>query len=163
MNDFTFLTKEQVWGNNQLDIIKKYGTKCAVTDFSILLGCYAVTNINSSEGNALKNRTGWWWTKTPHYCDVDIVTTRGSIGFESAYKQYVGARPVIPYSSIQAMCSNEVRGANGILEVEYGEYPQTVVDEEYSLELEKAFNKGNIPITGKNYTTDSFRYQRFYR
>ena len=27
MKDFTFLTKEQVFGDKQLDILKKYGTK----------------------------------------------------------------------------------------------------------------------------------------
>ena len=38
MNNFTFLTNEQIFGNNKLDIIKHYGTKCTITDFSILLG-----------------------------------------------------------------------------------------------------------------------------
>ena len=28
MNNFTFLTEEQVFGDKQLDILKKYGTKC---------------------------------------------------------------------------------------------------------------------------------------
>ena len=36
MLDFTFLTEEQCFGDKQLDILKKYGTKCAITDFSIL-------------------------------------------------------------------------------------------------------------------------------
>ena len=40
MKDFTFLTEEQIFGDDQLDILKKYGTKCAITDFSILLGGY---------------------------------------------------------------------------------------------------------------------------
>ena len=37
MNDFTFLTEKQVFGDNRLEIFEKYGTKCAITDFSILL------------------------------------------------------------------------------------------------------------------------------
>ena len=28
MSDFTFLIEEQVFGDKQLDILKKYGTKC---------------------------------------------------------------------------------------------------------------------------------------
>ena len=28
MSKFTFLTEEQVFGDKQLDILKKYGTKC---------------------------------------------------------------------------------------------------------------------------------------
>ena len=35
MNNFTFLTDEQLFGNNQLDIISRYGTKCAIM-FSFL-------------------------------------------------------------------------------------------------------------------------------
>ena len=38
MNNFTFLTDEQIFGNDQLDILKKYGVGCVITDFSILLG-----------------------------------------------------------------------------------------------------------------------------
>lgn len=38
MKKFTFLEKEQICGNKQLDIINKYGKKCIITDFSILLG-----------------------------------------------------------------------------------------------------------------------------
>ncbi len=38
MSDFTFLTEEQIFGSNQIDVIKKRGTKAAISDFSILLG-----------------------------------------------------------------------------------------------------------------------------
>ena len=40
MSDFTFLTEEQCFGNDKLDILKKRGTQAAITDFSILLGGY---------------------------------------------------------------------------------------------------------------------------
>lgn len=48
-----------------------------------------------------------------------------------------------------------MRGANGCKEVEYGEYPQTIVDEKSSSLLEGLYNSGNLRITGKQYTTDS--------
>lgn len=51
-----------------------------------------------------------------------------------------------------------MRGANGIKEVEYGEYPQTIVNENYSHELERAYNNGVLITTGKHYTTDSVGY-----
>ena len=56
MSDFTFLTKEQVFGDKQLDIYKKYGTKAAITDISILLGSYVSSNVYTSEENTLKNK-----------------------------------------------------------------------------------------------------------
>ena len=56
MSDFTFLTKEQVFGDKQLDIYKKYGAKAAITDISILLGSYVSSNVYTSEENTLKNK-----------------------------------------------------------------------------------------------------------
>ena len=42
--DFTFLTEDQIWGddngNGQLDVMKKYGTKVAPTDLTVILGGY---------------------------------------------------------------------------------------------------------------------------
>lgn len=73
MNNFTFLTDDQLFGNNQLDIISRYGTKCAITDFSILLGGYVSSDDYTSEGNTRKDRTGWWWTKTPYNNDARVV------------------------------------------------------------------------------------------
>ena len=38
MMNFTFLTKEQIFGTDKLEIFKKYGTKCITTDFAVFLG-----------------------------------------------------------------------------------------------------------------------------
>lgn len=64
MNSFTFLTEEQIFGSNSLDIMKKYGTACAITDFSILLGGYVASNSYTNEGCSGKDRAGCWWTKS---------------------------------------------------------------------------------------------------
>ena len=78
MNNFTFLTDEQIFGNDRLDILKKYGTKCAITDFSILLGGY-VSDYYTSEGNSRKDRTGWWWTKSSDGAnDARVVDSTGN-------------------------------------------------------------------------------------
>ena len=162
MLDFTFLTEEQCFGYKQLDILKKYGTRCAITDFSILLGV-DIFNLRIDD-DSMSGRTGWWWTKT--YIDdyVRIVYSNGTRNWTNANKRLGGARPALPYLSISSVSSNEVRGDNGILEVEYGEYPQTVVSEDFSRILEKAFanmpySNNEMKTTGKSYTTDSVRYQ----
>ena len=164
MNNFTFLTDEQIFGNDQLDILKKYGTKCAITDFSILLGGYVSGDYYTSEGNSRNDRTGWWWTKTPYDNDARVVRTNGNRNWGLVSGRHGGARPALPYSSISSISSNGVRGRNGILEVEYGEYPQTVVSEDFSRILEKAFanmpySNNEMKTTGKSYTTDSVIYQ----
>ena len=42
MLDFRFLTTAQVFG---LDILKKYGSRCTITDFAILLGGKVTENV----------------------------------------------------------------------------------------------------------------------
>ena len=160
MLDFTFLTEKQIFGKNQLDILRIFGSECAITDFSILLGGYVALDCYTSEGISKKNRTGSWWTKTS--CDENacIVLTVGSSHYRKVNKRNVGARPSIPYSSISSHCQNKVMMKNGILEVEYGEYPQTVVNEDFARILESEYSNKTIKQTGKSYTTDSvyFRY-----
>ena len=160
MNNFTFLTDEQLFGDNKLDIISRHGTKCAITDFSILLGGYVSSDYYTSEGNTKKDRTGWWWTKSSDgNNDAHVVNEKGNRSWRAVTRRMGGFRPALPYSSIQSISSNGVRGASGIKETLYGEYPQTIVDEIYSLELEIAYKNGSLRTTGKNYTTDSVRYQ----
>lgn len=172
MDNMTLLTYEQIFGDEQLDIIKKYGTKCAVTDFSILLGNeisdYTYTNVGE-ETEDKKERTGWWWTKTsyPGYsAGVRVVTHNGDGSSDDVDTRLSGARPALPYSSIKLIASNEVRGKFDIKEVEYGECPQTIVDKTLSKKLEKCYNE-DVPFeidlvrTGNVYTTDSVKYDEY--
>lgn len=67
MEHVTLLEENQIFGDGTtkpLKIFKKYGTKAAVTDFSILLGAYV--NDDEFVGNrpSLEDRTAWWWTRT---------------------------------------------------------------------------------------------------
>lgn len=61
MSDFTFLTEEQCFGDDKLDILKKRGTKAAITDFSIIIGAYILLGGYTSYS---KGRTGKYWTKS---------------------------------------------------------------------------------------------------
>ena len=160
MIDFSFLDNEQVFGKNSLKIFEKYGTKAAITDFSILLGGYVNNHYHTKEGNTDKDRTGWWWTRTDDGDnDARSVRNDGDRDCDDVTYRDLGARPALPYSSISSIASNEVRGSFGIKEVEYGEYPQTIVDERFSRELEENYKRGSgIRKTGKTYTTDSVDY-----
>ena len=162
MLDFSFLDIEQIFGGNRLEIFKGYGTKAAITDFSILLGGY-VNNDHTKEGNTDKDRTGWWWTRTDDGDNyAHVVSVDGDSRYNIVYGRDGGVRPVLPYSSISSIASNEVRGSFGIKEVEYGEYPQTIVDERFSRELEENYKRGSgIRKTGKTYTTDSVNFDEY--
>ena len=159
MSNFTFLTEEQIFGNNQLDIFKNYGTKCAITDFSILSGC-TVSPYSIGEDKTKIDTAGFWWTKTAKSSrSVRTVDGYGEKYSTDVLAFCIGARPAIPYSSISSFPITELSKNNKTKEIKYGEYPQTVVDETYSQELEKAYNNGKLKTTGKEYTTYLLRYQ----
>ena len=161
MKKMTLLAKKQIFGDQQLDILRKYGTNCAITDFAILLGGFVSGVFYTNEGTSLKDRTGWWWTKTSYDNDAHAVNEHGDRICYYVNRRYGGARSALPYSSISSISSNGVRGRNGILEVEYGEYPQTIVSENFAITLERAYQNGAINQTGKMYTTDSVKYDDY--
>lgn len=78
MSNFTFLTEEQYFGSDKLDILGKRGTKAALTDFSILLGAYVSDNNHIDNDSSLEGRTGYYWTKSDDgYNDARVVIDDG--------------------------------------------------------------------------------------
>ena len=158
MSNFTFLTKEQCFGNDKLDVLKKRGTKAAITDFSVLLGGwfwdYYVDNDSSLEG-----RTDWYWTKSDDGdTDARVVCVDGSRSLDCVSRRDGGARPALPFSSISNIPTNGESGKrarDGILEVEYGYYPQKAASKDVQERLERAYRSGSISKTRNSYTTDS--------
>ena len=122
-----------------------------------------VSECYTSEGKSKKDRTGDWWTKTSYDIGTAYaVDCFGGIAYGHVDARSFGARLALSYSSISMVSLNEVIGKNEILEVEYGEYPQTVVSEDFSRILEMAFanmpySNNEMKTTGKSYTTDSTR------
>ena len=163
MNNFTFLEAYEIEGSNKLDIIRKRGTKAAVTDFSILLGAY-VSDCYTTDERVLKNRTGYYWTKTDDKDnDARAVWNDGIIDFNNVTDRDVGARPASRYSRISDISTNVVSSIakDGILEIEYGYYPQDAVSERTEYILETNFLNGNLKKTGNTYATDSVPYDDY--
>ena len=163
MNDFTFLTEEQCFDSSRkLEILEKRGTIAPITDFSILLGGYVNDSDHYNNSNSLEDRAGYYWTSSDDKDnDARVVINNGNSRSLTVDRRTGGARPALPYSSIHNISSNGVRGRDGILEVEYGEYPQKVASKRLQDELERAYNYGAFYIrkTGKTYTTDSRKYE----
>ena len=164
MSDFTFLTEEQCFGNDKLDILKKRGTQAAITDFSILLGAY-VFDYHIDNDSSLEGRTGWYWTKSDdgdndaRVVDVDGIRTCRSVNSRNG-----GARPALPFSSISSIPTNGESGKrarDGILEVEYGYYPQKAVAKDMQERLERAYKNRTISRTKNSYTTDPVAYDNY--
>lgn len=156
MFDFTFLTEEQCYGENKLDILKKLGVKAPITDFAILLG--GDVDNYSNNGNLLEYRAGSYWTSTfTKQQSAYYVDESGSRHVDSRIARNIGSRVVFSYSLIRNKLSDVDKENDGIIEFEYGEYPQKIVSKEMKRKLERAikYNLSSIKKTGKTYTTDS--------
>lgn len=168
MSNLTFLTREQCFESEKLDILQKRGTKAAITDFSILLGGWADSNKDYwhiDGDDSLEGRTGFYWTKSDDGDnDARVVDGSGRRSCHNVLERGGGARPALPFSSISSIPTNGVSGKrakDGVLEVEYGFYPQKAVSKDMQERLESAFESGSLSRTGKNYTTDSRRYDDY--
>lgn len=71
-----------------------------------------------------------------------------------------GFRPASSFSLIKDL-PNGVRGADGILRVKIGQYPQTIATELERKSLEKQFIDGTLKKTGHAYTFDSHSYDDY--
>ena len=169
MSDLTFLTKEQCFGENQLDLFKKRGNTAALTDFAILLGA-DVSIWYIANGNSLEGRTGYYWTKSNDldlYNYVYVVHGSGNRSSDAVNERYVGVRPAIPLSSLNAIPMNRgskiIRANDGILEVEYGYYPQKAVSRNIQERLERAYRSSSFSIkkTNNYFTSDSRKYDAY--
>ena len=161
MSEFTFLTIEQFYSLENDGIFDGYGEKARITDFASLLGCYRH-----------KDGIGEWWTKTPYH-DIEVyygddeydddfndellcvINEDGKENFKFQWERFAGGRPAFSISSVFSKESKKKLEDSGVKEFGYGEYPQTIVDEEYSKELERLYSSNSLIITGRNYTTDS--------
>lgn len=136
MNDFTFLTEEQCFDSyRKLEILKKRGTIAPITDFSILLGGFVCDIYYYKHSNSLEDRAGYYWTSSDDANPARACVVYSS-GNSTSYDVDVrkgGARPALPYSLIRNISSNRVRGRDGILEIEYGEYPQKLLQKDYKM------------------------------
>ena len=164
MSDFTFLTQEQCFGRDKLDILKKRGTKAAITDFSVLLGG-RLSSEHVKNDSFLEKRTGYYWTKSDDGAnDACIVKDDGSFYCDNVNRRNSGARPALLFSSIGSIPTNGESGKrarDGILEVEYGYYPQKAVSKDMQERLERAYRSGSISKTRNSYTTDSIAYNEY--
>ena len=160
MSNYTFPTQEQFFEDEMLEVIKKRGAKAAITDFSILLGCC----VDRDSDDSLAGRTGYYWTRSDDGDnDAHTVNENGDRGSYNVRVRDGGARPALPFSSIDRIPTNGVSGKDkdGVKYVEYGFYPQSAVTRGLQQELERQFTSGRLTKTGNGYTTDSRKYDEY--
>lgn len=150
--ELTLLSVEQIWGNSQLEVLKKYGTKIAATDLCILTrGCVRYEDY-VDEDKSLTGRTCVAWTKTvnKYVKEIFIDGLCSCCGYINDISCVI--RPVLQNSTISL--PSTVSDPNIIMEIEYGEYPQNAPSATMQKELEKEYKKG-MNKTGRSYTFSS--------
>lgn len=156
---FNFLTREQVVGDDQLDIFRKRGLTCAQSDFATLLSGGRVHKFSDTKEENMEFGYNLWWTQSTTYKgQADAILGdfyQFEYGSHSTNKRDLGVRPCLAFIPISPSPIKGERASDGILEIEYGEYPQSAVDVALEKTLEVAFLEGRINQTGKIYTTDA--------
>lgn len=146
MNNNIFLTQNQLYDDTALDVIKKRKTKAVITDYAIILGGYVS---NFDDGSNLKYRIGSYFTGSYNESSVGIVYDDGKNYYTSLKRRDTGIRLVMPFKDkIPSNNGIVLEKPDGVLEVEYGYYPQDSVSIELEEELNNKFLNNNISVTG---------------
>ena len=163
--ELTLLSEEEIQGVNgvsRLDVLQKYGTKCAITDLAILTGADYSDNDFAPDDDSMKGRTSFYYTRSSDINgNVKCVYCTGGRVYAPKEERTGAIRPALKSSAFFDLISlYRVSGYNGTEEVEYGEYPQYAPSSDVQELLEQEFKKGYLHKTGKNYrfnsTMDSF-------
>lgn len=166
MEKLTLLEENQIFGDSAIEIIRKRGTKTAITDYAMLLGGYVSDNYSVDDSNSLDKRTGWYWTKTKDNDNDEYINNACMVNV-AGYKEYHdvavdfgGIRPCMTFSSIDDLTKNRKcrRAKDGILEIEYGHYPRKAVTSDLYFELENCHRYNQLTKTGNKYRTDYLQY-----
>ena len=167
VGNISLLAEEQIESNNKLDILKKYGIRAVATDFTIFLGCNLSKFLYTfKDTNNELFRVGSWWTKSFFissfiglHNQTIVINANSIVVNKMPNDRRNGIRPILPYSLIKSNVLNKKINSYEILEIEFGEYPQSIVDDDYSQLLERLYNNRSLRTTGKTYITDSIGYQ----
>ena len=166
MRKFSLLPRWMVLGGNKSKIFKTRGVTSDTTDYGIVTGTEVIENrkgfenirigkywIDGFQGLFIDDRD-WWVT----YSDVtmEVIGINGWRA-EQMTSGDCGIRLAMTYSSIDDLQKNEgsivKRAEDGILEIEYGYYPQKVVKGKTEIELEKLYISNSLNKTQNKYST----------
>lgn len=148
--NYRLLSKEQVFGETKIDVIRELGAECGVTDFAVLSGA-----------DASEERTAaWFLASASGYGDVCAVDPDGSR--RVAYANSHGSvRPAVACGELSELPCKTVKDISGFEEAEFGEYPQNAADRALAATLEQEFAEGMLRTTGKLYQAqyEEFQYE----
>ena len=163
MNDFTFITSEDVFGNDDqvLEIFKVAGTESPLTDYSIIIGAYYDPESKLNYGS--------YWTKSTASSDKNVIIVDEE-GYSATYSislRDIGARVVynLPENIEKELTKNLDTTTEHIFQVKYGYYPQSALNGLEQEKLDNMLKQGKLQLTNNYYTADSrkeFEYEEIF-
>ena len=163
MNDFTFITGEDVFGNDDqvLEIFKVAGTESPLTDYSIIIGAYYDPESKLNYGS--------YWTKSTVSSDKNVIIVDEE-GYSATYSislRDIGARVVynLPENIEKELTKNLDTTTEHIFQVKYGYYPQSALNGLEQEKLDNMLKQGKLQLTNNYYTADSrkeFEYEEIF-
>lgn len=157
MENLILLDIDQILGDKELNIFKKYGTKCEITDFAVVTAANVTNDIFKVSSDEINKRTcSWWSSSSSTFQNVCIIAESGKEFSFTSSERHGAVRPALPYSpDSDFFMEMDVDVNEELQEILLGEYPQTVVSDSFSATLEELYDAGDLEKTGKIYTTDS--------
>lgn len=163
MNDFTFITGEDVFGNDDqvLEIFKVAGTESPLTDYSIIIGAYYDPESKLNYGS--------YWTKSTASSDKNVIIVDEEC-YSATYSislRDIGARVVynLPENIEKELTKNLDTTTEHIFQVKYGYYPQSALNGLEQEKLDNMLKQGKLQLTNNYYTADSrkeFEYEEIF-
>ena len=154
MEGFRLLSEREAF-KQRLNIFEFYPKEAYLSDYAILLGGIPVDH------NDKYPELGYWWLSdvksgsTGLENKVSCIGKEGTLTNTSTTIGNIGVRPAIKYSLIKPYSTNERVLVCGLKEVQHGEYPTIVAEQDLSNELEKnylASGNGELNILNKSFT-----------
>ena len=166
MREFSLLSRADVFGENKSKIFTKRGVTSDTTDYGIITGADVIEDHKKYKGirigkywidgfqKIVTDDRDWW----RNYEDLFTEVIRaGGWKNENAISDNCGIRLKMKYSSLEELQKNKgsvVKRCNdGIIEIEYGYYPQKVIDRDFQEYLEVLYKGDKLKKTGNIYST----------
>lgn len=162
MDNLTLLTEEETISHKKLKIFQKVGLQAEITDFAVATGGLKRENIKHQK---LISQYGRYWI-IPEKVNFDetakVVDTYGFQNYAPVFSKNVSIRLVASYKSIEELKQYKLQEReDGILEIEYGFYPQTIAPRILKKEIQKDYEKNLLEKTNNVYTIDSRKLNEF--
>lgn len=162
MENLTLLTEKETISPNKLKIFRKIGLEAEITDFGVATGGL---KREKQKHHKLISQNGRYWIIPEKVNFEETAKVIDSFGFQNyapVFARNVSIRLTMSYKSIEELKQYKLQEQeNGLLEIEYGFYPQTIAPKVLRKEVQRDYEKDILKKSNNVYTIDSRKFNDF--